>query len=90
MRWVFVIAYRLTHTHTQTAIPVEAARKTSHVAIAVTARGGHIGFLEGAVPTTPHNQYMARLFGEYFDAALNGNEFDNVSKQLTENGAAQK
>lgn len=52
------------------AIPIKDAEKSSHVAIVVTARGGHIGFLEGWWPTTKE-QYMGRLFSQFFDAALN-------------------
>lgn len=52
-----------------TAIPIKAAEKSSHVAIVVTARGGHIGFLEGFWPTNK-DQYMSRIFGQYFSAAL--------------------
>jgi abhydrolase domain-containing protein 1/3 len=51
------------------AIPIQAAEKSSHVAIVVTARGGHIGFLEGVWPGNK-DQYMGRLFVEYFTAAL--------------------
>lgn len=51
------------------AIPIKEAEKSSHVAIVVTARGGHIGFLEGWWPSSK-DQYMGRLFSQYFDAAL--------------------
>lgn len=51
------------------AIPIKAAEKSSHVAIVVTARGGHIGFLEGFWPGNK-DQYMARIFGQYFEASL--------------------
>lgn len=43
-------------------IPVEAANKSSHVAIVVTARGGHIGFMEGMFPTNTY--YSDRLYGQ--------------------------
>lgn len=43
-------------------IPVEAANKSSHVAIVVTARGGHIGFMEGIFPTNTY--YSDRLYGQ--------------------------
>lgn len=51
------------------SIPIEAAKESSHVAIVVTARGGHIGFLDGIFPAH-QDQYMARIFGEYFSAVL--------------------
>lgn len=41
-------------------IPVEAAKKSSHVAIVVTSRGGHIGFMEGVIPTNTY--YSDRLY----------------------------
>ncbi|XP_066990094.1 phospholipase ABHD3-like [Macrobrachium rosenbergii] len=44
------------------AIPMEAARKSSHVAIIVTARGGHIGFMEGLFPKSSY--YSDRLIGQ--------------------------
>lgn len=51
------------------AIPIKAAEKSSHVAIVITARGGHIGFLEGWWPTN-REQYMGRLFSQFFSSAL--------------------
>ncbi|XP_045619173.1 phospholipase ABHD3 [Procambarus clarkii] len=41
-------------------IPVEEANKSSHVAIVVTARGGHIGFMEGIFPTNKY--YSDRIY----------------------------
>lgn len=63
------------------AIPMAAAGQTTHVAVVVTARGGHIGFLEGAWPRAD-NQYIGRLFGEYFEGAMHGTEFEGVSAQM--------
>lgn len=49
------------------AIPVEEANNSDHVAIVVTARGGHIGFMEGFWPFY-NNQYMFELFGQFFES----------------------
>ncbi|KAL5286437.1 ABHD3 family protein [Megaselia abdita] len=68
------------------AIPMKEAMKSSHVAIIVTARGGHIGFLEGWWPISAKEQYMGKLFSEYFSKALidKDGEFEKVSKHLME------
>lgn len=65
------------------AIPIKDAEKSSHVAIVITARGGHIGFLEGWWPTTKE-QYMGRLFSQFFNAALHdrNGEFEVTHKKL--------
>ncbi|XP_037946133.1 phospholipase ABHD3 [Teleopsis dalmanni] len=65
------------------AIPIKAAEKCSHVAIVVTARGGHIGFLEGMWPSTK-DQYMGRLFAEFFKKTLfdKDGEFESTTKEL--------
>lgn len=63
------------------AIPVEEAEKSTHVAIVVTARGGHIGFLEGAWPD-PKDQYMGRLFGEFFVPALCVPRFEQCARDM--------
>lgn len=62
------------------AIPIKAAEESSHVAIAVTNRGGHIGFLEGVFPARK-DQYMSRIFGQYFSAVLfdKDGEFEKIS-----------
>lgn len=55
-------------------LPQREAARSACVALAVTARGGHIGFLEGWWPApparAPHDQYIARLAVQYFGALL--------------------
>lgn len=63
------------------AIPTEAAEHSSHVAIAVTARGGHIGFMDGCIPKT-NDEYMARLFGQYFKTVLFDENFSRIVGQM--------
>lgn len=65
------------------AIPIKAAEQSTHVAIVITARGGHIGFLEGCWPSTKE-QYMGRLFAEFFRNVLleRSDEFEQISQQL--------
>ena len=65
------------------AIPISDASKSSHVAIVITARGGHIGFLEGWWPTSK-DQYLGRLFSQYLGAALHDmeGEFEKIAKEL--------
>lgn len=67
------------------AIPIKAAAGSSHVAILITARGGHIGFLEGWWPANK-DQYMGRLFSQYFSAALfdPDNEFYRTAQLMME------
>jgi abhydrolase domain-containing protein 1/3 len=65
------------------AIPLQAANDSKHVAIVVTARGGHIGFLEGLFPLF-HEQYMCRLFTQYFTAMFDyGSDLIGTIKKPT-------
>lgn len=67
--------------HSIAAIPIRAAEKSTHVAIVITARGGHIGFLDGMWPNA-NDEYMARLFTQYFSATLFGSEFSELSERM--------
>ncbi|KAK2577444.1 hypothetical protein KPH14_003550 [Odynerus spinipes] len=49
------------------AIPLNESSKTENVAIAITSRGGHIGFLEGIWPIK-EEQYMSKLFCQFYTA----------------------
>ncbi|CAK1544333.1 unnamed protein product [Leptosia nina] len=53
------------------ALPCADAKEHSLLAIAVPARGGHIGFMEGWWPTRePLSQYLSRVVVQYFSALL--------------------
>ncbi|XP_014234259.1 phospholipase ABHD3-like [Trichogramma pretiosum] len=51
------------------AIPLEEASKLKNVAMVVTSRGGHIGFLEGFWPLK-EEQYIGKVFAQYFTAVF--------------------
>lgn len=56
------------------AIPLKEISKTKNVAVVVTSRGGHIGFLEGVWPVK-EEQYMGKFFSQFF-AAMFTSGFD--------------
>uniref|UniRef100_UPI00358E58EF phospholipase ABHD3 isoform X1 n=1 Tax=Myxine glutinosa TaxID=7769 RepID=UPI00358E58EF len=53
-------------------LPLAQAQENPHVALVVTSRGGHIGFLEGAFPR--NDSYMDRIFGQFCSAAFEHRE----------------
>lgn len=73
------------------ALPLKDIESSSHVAMVVTARGGHIGFLEGWWPTN-REQYMGRLFSQYFSAALfdKDGEFEKISQQMAQESTCKE
>ncbi|XP_014271542.1 phospholipase ABHD3 [Halyomorpha halys] len=50
-------------------IPLDEAYRMDNLCIVLTSRGGHIGFLEGIFPLNKE-QYMFRMFAEYFKTML--------------------
>lgn len=53
---------------TLTALPCEECSKLDNVALVMTSWGGHIGFIDGFIPTAPF--LMERLFIQYASAIL--------------------
>ncbi len=65
------------HYSSVTAIPIDAAFNSSHVAIVITARGGHIGFLEGILSSCKE-QYSSPIFEQ--DSAATWFDDRNLSE----------
>lgn len=63
------------------AIPTRAAEQSSHVAIVVAARGGHIGFMEGFWPRI-NDEYMGRIFKQFFGSTLFDDKFNQVTEEM--------
>ena len=53
-------------------LPLDDAKASKCVMIVATSHGGHIGFLEGILPTGPG--YMDRVFAEYTSAIFHHGE----------------
>ncbi|XP_011701939.1 PREDICTED: phospholipase ABHD3 [Wasmannia auropunctata] len=56
------------------AMPLKEISQTKNVAVVVTSRGGHIGFLEGVWPVK-EEQYMGKFFSQFFTAMFTS-DFD--------------
>lgn len=54
------------------ALPIEEFKKCKNIAAVVTARGGHIGFMEGILPPSYQGKddYMERILCQYFGAVF--------------------
>ncbi|KAJ6222207.1 hypothetical protein RDWZM_000752 [Blomia tropicalis] len=50
------------------SLPVDEVEQSSHVAMLVTSRGGHIGFMEGIIPKFRHAYYSERVIEQYLKA----------------------
>lgn len=61
-------------------IPLESADDIENLAILVTARGGHIGFLEGVWPFSNHNEFMFRLIDQYFSSIFKNHNYKKFIK----------
>ncbi|XP_050420868.1 phospholipase ABHD3-like isoform X2 [Adelges cooleyi] len=56
-------------------IPLEQATTTDNVAILLTARGGHIGFLGGLWPFSEKNDFMLQAIVQYFSGILKNDNY---------------
>lgn len=63
------------------AIPISSANDSENVAIVVTARGGHIGFMEGIWPFS-RNQYMFKLFAQFFESVFNQGGYKELKQKI--------
>lgn len=49
-------------------IPYEEVLSTRNIALVISSRGGHIGFMDGFLPATPF--FSERLFEQYLKGIL--------------------
>ena len=49
-------------------LPIDQIEQSSHVAMLITARGGHIGFMDGLLPKWGSQYYLERLLDQYLKA----------------------
>lgn len=58
----------LTEFFFATGLPLDEVEESSHVAMLLTSRGGHIGFMEGLLPNFNANFYSERVIEQYLQA----------------------
>lgn len=56
-------------------LPLKSADSIENLAILVTVKGGHIGFLEGIWPFSNSNEFMFRLIDQYFSSIFKNNNY---------------
>lgn len=54
-----------------TDLPTTQVTKSSHVAMVVTPKGGHLGFMDAAKSNGQSTYYLERLFVQYMAAMIN-------------------
>lgn len=63
-------------------IPVDIVKSLPNIALLVTTRGGHIGFLEGMFPR--HRNYMDRVLAQFIKAVFeHRDELEGICKQIS-------
>ncbi|KAG9508982.1 Phospholipase ABHD3 [Fragariocoptes setiger] len=65
------------HSAPYFALPVEQIKNNPSMAMIITARGGHIGFMEGNIGL-PTNFFLERLLGQYLDALNNVTDLTDI------------
>lgn len=60
------------------ALPIEQFKNSSHIALLITQRGGHIGFMDGHLPCAPF--FSERLCKQYLSALI---KLDDIKESLS-------
>lgn len=61
-------------------LPRQEASQSSHVAMVITSRGGHIGFMEGFLPIAPF--FSERLYHQYLGSLLKLSREGKIKEML--------
>lgn len=62
------------------ALPIDVTEHNENVAFVVTARGGHIGFMEGVLPLLPF--FSERIYEQYLSAMLKALSTGSFKKKV--------